>query len=724
MSTVEINNIDTNIENSNTLDLHPKVYEAKKECKESIVSAVKKEYSIVGDALYASINAEEAPQWLNNIIDSVVASGLSKGLLDLKEAKDTITTALSELSVAKNQYQELINIDATIDSVIASRLETLNATIDQNSADIRRLDVTKVTEDQAATIAAEQISAELNNGAIRSEINRIDSAITDTNSSLVNTTEMLEADYLNLSEGMQGNASAVNNLYSYVGYDSKGVSLHKGLIADIETLKKQNDGVINTYTGTYDVILNALSDPTSDDELVTTAEPYASWAQEDATNGNMDARLRHIGDVYIKYKLNSNSTKEYIASFKFVKTTPDFSSPYSTDADGFTWAVVVDQAAQDAYMAALNAYELADGKMSTYYKDTLANLNAMSTYWSDKEKQDHIGDIAIVHSDPNPDNNTTYHWSGTEWQVVRDGKLIALSGSVTNLTTELTSGNNTWAKADSTLENTLRTEITDKTTKVENKFAYGSTIGVNGKYYSSGFGITSSYNSGSGTETDPYDSEFWVNAKTFALSNGNDSIKPFEVKTYSDGSPAKVIFNGNVSINSLVDNNITANKVTVGRYLGEYSNSNIPVGSEGDTYFNTDTSTMMYRNKNGWVTTKGQKGDRGAGWYSDTVSVNPVTGNWNDTNGSLYTSARNACPEGSPVKEDIVTLIYTDVNNNKYSLSKKWDGLKWVDPGLYVNGDLIVDGTISGNKIRTGKIQSNDGKFVIDLDNRFIRIEV
>ncbi len=38
-------------------------------------------------------------------------------------------------------------------------------------------------------------------------------------------------------------------------------------------------------------------------------------------------------------------------------------------------------------------------------------------------------------------------------------------------------------------------------------------------------------------------------------------------------------------------------------------------------------------------------------------------------------------------------------------------------PSVGINGDLMVDGTISGNKVRTGLIESTNGVMTIDLDN-------
>lgn len=174
---------------------------------ESIIEGRKSEYSIVGDGLYASVSAEEAPQWLLSIIDSVLGSALDGSLSDLTAARDNILAAINEVDVAKNQYQELINIDATIEGIIASRLATLNATLDGNSANIVELEATKVTHDEALALSVSNLNAELLDGSIRSEITRVDTSVALLGSSTATSIEILEADY----EGISGAVSTLEN---------------------------------------------------------------------------------------------------------------------------------------------------------------------------------------------------------------------------------------------------------------------------------------------------------------------------------------------------------------------------------------------------------------------------------------------------------------------------------------------------------------------------------
>ena len=184
---------------------------------ESIVEGYKKEYSIVGDGLYASVSADDAPQWLLDIIDSVVGNGLANGLSSLSEARSSILQAISEIEIAKNQYQELINIDATIDGIIASRLESLNVTLDDKFATKLEVDSTYVKPYEAGVIAAEVLTASLEGGAIKSQIDRIDSAYTTLNNAYAGSMTTIQADLVNKTTGIASNAAATSQLNAYVG---------------------------------------------------------------------------------------------------------------------------------------------------------------------------------------------------------------------------------------------------------------------------------------------------------------------------------------------------------------------------------------------------------------------------------------------------------------------------------------------------------------------------
>jgi hypothetical protein len=215
--------------------------------RESIVEGYKKEYSIVGDSLYASVSADDAPQWLVSIIDSVVSVGLANGVLDLEEARNSILAALDEVEIAKNQYQELINIEATIDGILTSRLTTLNATLDQTRADIVTLEATKVSPEEALSIAADKISAELNEGAIKSQIDRIDSAYAGLSSAYSTSIDTLTSVWESQDAQISGLANAHDSLQTFIGIDDDGnvVSSAEGFTS-LTSYLVGSDGVIGS----------------------------------------------------------------------------------------------------------------------------------------------------------------------------------------------------------------------------------------------------------------------------------------------------------------------------------------------------------------------------------------------------------------------------------------------------------------------------------------------
>lgn len=132
-----------------------------------------------------------------------------------------------------------------------------------------------------------------------------------------------------------------------------------------------------------------------------------------------------------------------------------------------------------------------------------------------------------------------------------ENTLISQSNQITNLSTELNNGTNTWASADSNLENSLRTEITDEGSRVESKFAYNSNVNINGIWKKSGFGLTTNYVSGTGTQNDPYVSEFWIDASRLKFTNSNQTgqVAPFTID--ATGTVPEITFNGKVSFTNV-----------------------------------------------------------------------------------------------------------------------------------------------------------------------------
>lgn len=192
----------------------------------------------------------------------------------------------------------------------------------------------------------------------------------------------------------------------------------------------------------------------------------------------------------------------------------------------------IDQAIADETSARATSFQVLTSSLEDTNLDVTANANAthvLNTY------------VGL--------NNVTGAPNGTG--LLAD--VSAIASDVTTLSTDLQSGAGTWASADSALTNSLSTSIVNGDAVVESKFAYNSVIGINGVYKKSGFGLTTNYVSGSGTQVDPYVSEFWIDASRFKFTNSNvtGSVAPFTID--ATGVTPQITFNGKVSFSNVTN---------------------------------------------------------------------------------------------------------------------------------------------------------------------------
>lgn len=946
------------------------------------ITVAKKEYVITGDDIYIPMLYDDAPQWMKDLVQVVVDVSISSGNQSLINDMNAIIQDFAVSYVPLNQYTQSIIDLGDEDTRLNGLIETLNSNFNDGlstaNAQITSLQLTKASKDEVVAQVIQTIAAQLADGAsnIGSTIGRIDQAIADETSARATSFQVLTSSLEDTNLDVTANATATSTLNTYVGLEL-GAPNGTGLLADVEILQKQNDGVIETTTGTYDVMISPENPDLA--QLVITAEPYVTWKASDVSG--IDTRLAHIGDVYVKYADTPNGAKEYIASYKFIRTVVDSTSPYATDSDGFTWALIVDQVAQDAYEQALNAYDLADnkrrvftitpsgpydigdlwvrvvsgsnqiwkcqatreqsgyyntadwsiastddtatvalqtgladgtvtvkltnayvgtvpfttyiaseidgkvgvysgetapvagqpsgvaandiylwfttaskvlangttqvyditrtykysgsawneittdsnitaladladgkrtvfsgntvpvgavardiwipsatngsylqgeiyqyngtawvvatkytedldtfidvtyiptvtslqnqvdgkieswytastsdpksawtdaptrskhdgdmwyqtdtklsyyyssstnawnliddakaiqaladaataqatadGKISSYYMATLASAQSMSTAWTALEKTNNVGDLVVIYNDATLDNNGTWRWNGSSWETTRDKKLVSLASDVTTLSTNLQNGTGTWATGDSNVTNSLTTTINNKVATVESKWAYNSIVGINGVYKKSGFGLTTNYVSGSGTQVDPYISEFWIDASRLKFTNSNvtGSVAPFTID--ASGTTPQITFNGIVSFSN-VSGTPATNKT--------YVQSSQPTSgmNVGDTWIDSDNNNNLFT-------------------YNGTT--------WIPTQSGAKVFYQPAQPLTGMVSGDI--WIDIDANYKQYVYNGTTWGAVLYDAAVGVNNGTT---TINGGKITTGSITAN-----------------
>ena len=381
---------------------------------ESIISGSKKEYSIVGDGLYASVNTDQAPEWLTSIIDDVVDGAVSRGLTDYNSLVQDVRDAIDSIDVAANTYVEQVNINSLIDGIVVSKLETLNATLGSTYATIVGLQAAIATSEEASATYARDLFVEYE-GEADSRITQVEQAYASGDIALANDISSLNSRINSQESDLEGTADAVSGLQTYVGLTDFNNPNGTGMLSRLGILEKQNDGVIEYTVSTVDPMSGVDPDDTTPDnnQLLTNLEPYVSWASEDATLETEETRAAHIGDVYIVYSDDDNGVRTYIKSYKFIKTAVDGSSPFSTDTEGYTWALITDTDAQSAYVIALNAQDLADSKRRVFTQEPFAPYD-VGDLWVDNSVSPQIVKTATVAS------TSTYsasHWVQADQQA-------------------------------------------------------------------------------------------------------------------------------------------------------------------------------------------------------------------------------------------------------------------------------------------------------------------
>ena len=128
------------------------------------------------------------------------------------------------------------------------------------------------------------------------------------------------------------------------------------------------------------------------------------------------------------------------------------------------------------------------------------------------------------------------------------------------------------------------------------------------------------------------------------------------------------------------------------------------------------------------------------GTYTDSITIAYVTNGANGTNGTngtngsrgsltLYasgsswadTTANNAITSATGSATRVIGDTVTISNGTNFAATRYWSGSAWVNPGVVIDGNLLVNGTLSASKINGGtfsgasiQIASSAGGWLLD----------
>lgn len=289
----------------------------------------RKEYSIIGDGIFISSVLEDVPEWLGNLIDSTFEAAILSRDQNLINRMEAILTAMDY--VPKNQYTEQINQIVDEDGIINTRIATLNSNltdaINTANATIAEIDLTYASKDEASAIATNVITASLSaDGEIGSTLIELQNAYADLESTTAESIILLES----IMEGeINGNASAMETIRSYVGIDEAGASTGTGLSAYLE----DSNGVIG---GADSQLNNTIK--------VTAEEIESKFAYNSVVNINGVYKKSGFGLTTNYTSGNGTEANPYVSEFWIDASRLRFTNsnvtgqtaPFTIDATGTT----------------------------------------------------------------------------------------------------------------------------------------------------------------------------------------------------------------------------------------------------------------------------------------------------------------------------------------------------------------------------------------------------
>lgn len=177
------------------------------------IIGLQKDYSIVGDALYASVNTEDAPTWLVSLVDGVVTNQIAAGFVDYDNLAQDVQNAIASIETASNTYVQTVQYDIDQAGIVGSVVTQLNATYDLDNihSTITNIDVVIANENasQGLTLANIQVNYE---GYTNSEITTLNTALSTAIGSNASSINVLNAAYTDPVSGLLANANAIQTL--------------------------------------------------------------------------------------------------------------------------------------------------------------------------------------------------------------------------------------------------------------------------------------------------------------------------------------------------------------------------------------------------------------------------------------------------------------------------------------------------------------------------------
>lgn len=228
------------------------------------ILAEKREYSIVGDAYYASTYSGPTPSWLSDLIDNRVDSAVQNGLTDYDNLVQDVRNAIDSIDVAKNTFVEEVSFHSRVDGIVGTRIDTLNTTYDNKFATIANLDLVESNAAFARATQANDLKVAYEDYT-DSRITSVQQAFADADSAIADDITAITLRIGDQEEGLAGTADIVSGIQSFVGIDPEseppyGVISESSWFVDLDNAVHSPDGHVATALSDLETANNLYAD--------------------------------------------------------------------------------------------------------------------------------------------------------------------------------------------------------------------------------------------------------------------------------------------------------------------------------------------------------------------------------------------------------------------------------------------------------------------------------
>lgn len=341
MSDILVETSEITVEPNSTLDVTTSSQIQVCKSTDTSVEVNRREYSIVGDGLYIPARYEDAPPWLQAIIDQTISVSLATANGNIEDAITALNSMFDELEIAKNTYTQSIISSDDIDQRILTAITTLNSSLSGADATILQVAQTAVTPDEARALILEGIRADLNSaevGSVGAALTTLQQVISNGDSALAQSISTLFSTLETVDNTLSGVANATTALETRVTATENSITSQASQLTNLSTQVYSGS---TTWAAADSSVVNSLTTTINNGDAAVRAQ----WSYNNSVDINGTYYRSGFG-INTSYTSGGSGTagSPYLSEFWVDATRMRFTNsnatgrttPFTIDASGST----------------------------------------------------------------------------------------------------------------------------------------------------------------------------------------------------------------------------------------------------------------------------------------------------------------------------------------------------------------------------------------------------